>query len=155
MRAIFPGPLSAAVPRDYPCYNTPRGHSTDHPPDWRRWSLSRCHGEVPSSERQCEGVYTYRLYRAKSTFAPSQWETALLCNDVSHWLSTNLESALRYGHRCEDTDPATLAHKTITGMIMIIEIVETSSIVHVSRKYLVKKYWEQLVDNYSHTCYSQ
>ena len=34
------------------------------------------------------------LYRADSRFAPSQWETALLCNDVSHWLGTNLESAL-------------------------------------------------------------
>ena len=33
-------------------------------------------------------------YRADSRFAPSQWETALLCNDVSHWLGTNLESAL-------------------------------------------------------------
>ena len=32
---------------------------------------------------------------ADSRFAPSQWETALLCNDVSHWLSTNLESDLR------------------------------------------------------------
>ena len=27
-------------------------------------------------------------------FVPSQWETALLCNDVSHWLSANLESVL-------------------------------------------------------------
>ena len=26
--------------------------------------------------------------------APSQWETALLCNDVSHWLGASLESAL-------------------------------------------------------------
>ena len=33
-------------------------------------------------------------YRAGSRFAPSQWETALLCIDVSHWLCTNLESAL-------------------------------------------------------------
>ena len=32
--------------------------------------------------------------RAVSRFAPSQWETALLCNDVSHWLCTRLESAL-------------------------------------------------------------
>ena len=28
-------------------------------------------------------------------FAPSQWETALLCNDVSHWLDASLESALK------------------------------------------------------------
>ena len=25
---------------------------------------------------------------------PSEWETALLCNDVSHWLGANLDSAL-------------------------------------------------------------
>ena len=25
---------------------------------------------------------------------PSQWETALLCNDISHWLGASLESAL-------------------------------------------------------------
>ena len=35
-------------------------------------------------------------YRADSRFAPSQWETALLCNDVSHWLGASLESHLNY-----------------------------------------------------------
>ena len=34
------------------------------------------------------------IRRVDSRFAPSQWETALFCNDVSHWLGTNLESAL-------------------------------------------------------------
>ena len=33
-------------------------------------------------------------FRVDSRFAPSQWETALLCNDVSHWLGANLESTL-------------------------------------------------------------
>ena len=33
-------------------------------------------------------------YRANSRFAPSQWEMALLCNDISHWLDANFESAL-------------------------------------------------------------
>ena len=33
-------------------------------------------------------------HRADSRFAPSQWETALLCNDVSHWSGANIESAL-------------------------------------------------------------
>ena len=32
--------------------------------------------------------------RDDSRFAPSQWETALLCNDVSHWLGASLESSL-------------------------------------------------------------
>ena len=27
-------------------------------------------------------------------FAPNQWETTLLCNNISHWLGANLESAL-------------------------------------------------------------
>ena len=35
-------------------------------------------------------------YRADSRFAPSQWETVLLCNDVSHWLGAILESVLWY-----------------------------------------------------------
>ena len=33
-------------------------------------------------------------------FAPSQWEMALLYNDVSHWLGSNLESALEYLTGC-------------------------------------------------------
>ena len=41
------------------------------------------------------------MCRADSTLAHSQWETALLCKDVSHWLGANLESTLhdvyRYG----------------------------------------------------------
>ena len=36
----------------------------------------------------------FSLTRAGSRFAPSQWETVLLCNDVSHWLGANLKSAL-------------------------------------------------------------
>ena len=34
--------------------------------------------------------------RADSRFAPSQWETALLCNDVSHWLVASPESTLLF-----------------------------------------------------------
>ena len=34
-------------------------------------------------------MYQERWIRADSRFGPSQWETALLCNDVSHWLSAN------------------------------------------------------------------
>ena len=40
------------------------------------------------------GMYHIMLIRADSRFAPSQWETALLCNDVSHWLGANLGSSL-------------------------------------------------------------
>ena len=34
--------------------------------------------------------------RADSRLAPSQWETLLLSNAVSHWLGANLESALQH-----------------------------------------------------------
>ena len=37
---------------------------------------------------------TIWYHRGDHRFAPSQWETALLCNDVSHWLGASLESAL-------------------------------------------------------------
>ena len=38
--------------------------------------------------------WNYVWPRADSRFAPSQWETVLLCNDVSHWLGANVGSAL-------------------------------------------------------------
>ena len=41
----------------------------------------------------CRNIVILRS-RADSRFAPSQWETALLCNGVSHWLGTSLESGL-------------------------------------------------------------
>ena len=34
------------------------------------------------------------LNMADSRFAPCQWEAALLCNDVSHWLGASLELVL-------------------------------------------------------------
>ena len=34
--------------------------------------------------------------RADSRLVHSQWETALLCNDVSHWLGASLDSALQW-----------------------------------------------------------
>ena len=54
------------------------------------------------SERKAPSWPTYATEyycRAYSRFAPSQWETALLCNDVSHWLGASLESALYLGER--------------------------------------------------------
>ena len=50
-------------------------------------------------------------YRTDSMFAPSQWETALLCNDVSHWLRASIESALalpEVDNRHKKTDTRTI-----------------------------------------------
>ena len=35
-------------------------------------------------------------HRVESRFAPSRWETALLCNDVSHWLGASIKLGLDY-----------------------------------------------------------
>ena len=43
---------------------------------------------------------TYIICRAVSRFAPSQRETVLLWNDVSHWLGASLESALIWSNNC-------------------------------------------------------
>ena len=34
-------------------------------------------------------------YRDQSRYAPSEWETSLWCNDISHWLSAYLDWSLR------------------------------------------------------------
>ena len=38
----------------------------------------------------------FNKHRADSRLAPSQWETSLQSNAVSHWLGANLESALKH-----------------------------------------------------------
>ena len=44
----------------------------------------------------CEQVprVVWCIHLVDSEFTPSQWETTLHCNDVSHWLGTSLEPAL-------------------------------------------------------------
>ena len=70
-----------------------------HPPGWDylcyvcRHSCIMCYRAAISGHKR-GGLYLILNLRADSRFAPSQWETTLLCNDVSHWLGTNLESAL-------------------------------------------------------------
>ena len=44
-------------------------------------------------------AYLYGFTKADTRFAPIQWETTLLCNDVSHWLCASVESALLYYKR--------------------------------------------------------
>ena len=62
-------------------------------------ATSFCYRElIPSNVNELSfhsGIQvTLSSSRADSRFAPSQWETALLSNDVFHWLGANLESAL-------------------------------------------------------------
>ena len=53
---------------------------------WCKFCLTFCY---------CMGyIVSTQCHRADSRFAPSQWETSLQSNTASHWLVTNLESAL-------------------------------------------------------------
>ena len=68
---------------------------------WRRLGMERNtdnRRRMTRSRASWNGSYITHTYtyadRADSRFAPSQWETALLCNDVSHWLGASPESAL-------------------------------------------------------------
>ena len=57
------------------------------------------------------------VIRADSGLAPSQWETSLQSNGVSHWLGANLESALE----CIDIDFGSSSHSN-DSWLGIIEI---------------------------------
>ena len=57
-----------------------------------REDLHDSHISLRTAGRSQRGIY----YRADSRFVPSQWQAVLLCNDVSHWVGANLESALCY-----------------------------------------------------------
>ena len=48
----------------------------------------------PVNHSICEWMKMCICLMADSWLAPNQWETALLCNDVSHWLCASLESAM-------------------------------------------------------------
>ena len=44
----------------------------------------------------CSYYYFFCLIRYQSMYAPSQWETSLQCNDVSHWLGAYLNWSLAH-----------------------------------------------------------
>ena len=64
--------------------------------------LTQCWPKSLSPYGAIKPQWVNKISRANSRFAPCQWETALLCNDVSHWLGANLESPLNisFQYRC-------------------------------------------------------
>ena len=111
--------LSGTNPSTYPTH-TPQ-------PDWyssRPTALST-HLKTHSGsawESNCFQYYFLLMWvtaikysRADSRFAPSQRETALHCNNVSHWLGTNLESAL-----CSIFPEICIVFKPYGGLVLSI-----------------------------------
>ena len=60
--------------------------NSQHIEVWVSWYAHWNHTKHP--------VLSSMYFRADSRFAPRQWETASLCNDVCHWLGISLESTL-------------------------------------------------------------
>ena len=58
-----------------------------------QWQTILISGEYLIHHRSRLRVYNIRT---DTRFAPCQWETALLCNDVSQWLGASLKSSLQY-----------------------------------------------------------
>ena len=76
------------------------GLRSDRAPSWPAgakwpscgWNNTRC-----LHSQHVAATALWYMCRADSRFASSQWQTVLICNDVSHWLGTSLESALCVG----------------------------------------------------------
>ena len=65
-------------------------------------------------------IFLYRYtFRADSRLAPSQWETSLQSNAVSHWLCASLESALHlYVHLDRVVDTRRACPASVSGYRM-------------------------------------
>ena len=105
MRKLFPGHdvivWQHVTPYIFPYLWCLQGHLE------RLWSCTlcrtfaswkyNCKSKENTNVIQCRVKFSENYantLRADSRFASNQWETASLCNDVSHWLGTSLKSAL-------------------------------------------------------------
>ena len=71
--------------------------------DWNQWPAGWYHGEIQSAVTS--GTHDWLglvnscdppcQCRDQSRYAPSEWETSLQCNNVSHWLGTYLGWSLQ------------------------------------------------------------
>ena len=81
---------------------------------WSSWVV--CSVSSRSDSWMSTTLLTMHLAVADSMFAPSQWETALLCNDVSHWLGASIESALQL----HQENIAVWNHSAIVGILLLV-----------------------------------
>ena len=79
---------------------------------WARLNDKPCTMEVMGLGQQENYLFSIRpielsepMSRADSRLMPSQWKTLLQCNAISHWLGTNLQSALMLIQSWPDSKP--------------------------------------------------
>ena len=98
---------SRITPGQYQCYIMPAGALAltlpCHQQPW--YWLCRINPSLSSMRKDFNHLCHFSVeewlkmqihFRADSSFAPSQWETVLQSNAVSHWLVASLESALHF-----------------------------------------------------------
>ena len=67
----------------------------------------------------CMNVDRYDIHRADSGLAPSQWETSLQNNAVSHWLGANLALSV-YVYVCVMYEPFQLALDRVIRLLLSV-----------------------------------
>ena len=110
LNIIYSSPVAISIPRYIDIFRTPSQcygwmscilhvvqDLTSHQLHIFQVKLLSRKSSQGKAKRDVQYISWFIHTRADSRFAPSQWETALLCNDVSHWLGASLESAL---HTC-------------------------------------------------------
>ena len=75
---------------EYKCYNN---HETTIMKLWCKHGGAKHVQRIVLSSHGAR-VYNNMFFRADCRLSHNQWETALLCSDVSHWLGASPESAL-------------------------------------------------------------
>ena len=105
--------------------STPKMKSFQAAGEWEviSWNLQSWLTHWPLGERAL--IFKHILLidvlniQADSRFATRQWETALLCNDVSHWLDANLESALIFNVKLAPGEwYRTLGYGPVNGLVL-------------------------------------
>ena len=88
------------------------------------------------------------VVRADFRSAPSQWETALLRNDFSHWLGADPESALSCVYGCLEVD---VSHSIslLHWKLRVVMMPTLSPLVHIGGVYICYNYrdhsWYELI----------
>ena len=88
-----------------------------------------------------------------SAYATSQWEMALQCNAISHWLGAHTESSLA-GHtpnRCRRTyvivvvadAPVPTRHQAISNHQHNLLCCEIHALIHIRKRYFGNRNWKQ------------
>ena len=80
-------------------------------------------------------------FRVDSRFAPSQWETSLQTNAVSHWLGANLESALKFIRQSLNARPSKLNIHMMKPKIEVLLLSQRT--LSLLLKWMLLPYWKQ------------